>query len=111
MADIAVGGNRTDLVAGGAAWKGRSGAPTPDGSQDKVVGGTVTPQSGDATKTVFNIPHGLGVAPRWADFQPSTNAANATRLVTVTATNIVVTYGAALAAAANNFAGLWVAVK
>lgn len=109
MPDLEVGGNRSTLTSGAATFRGRAGADPVDDRQDKVVTGALS-QNGDGTKTVFNIPHGLGKIPTYYDVQPSNNVTNATRLVTADATNIIVTYGAAPVSGTANVLGRWIAV-
>lgn len=63
--------------------------------------------SGDGVTTVFNIPHGLAGTPRHADAKAQTAGARATQFqVTVTSTNVVVTYSTAPVSGASNV-GLW----
>lgn len=62
-----------------------------------VKSGTATP-TGAAT-LVFNIPHGLGVAPRWAGVMPGNALGAALFYVTWDATNIIVTFAVGLTGA------------
>ena len=49
-------------------------------------------QSGDASTTVFNIAHGLGVVPKWAAAIGTSSDADSDFSYTYDATNIVITY-------------------
>lgn len=78
-------GNSATLATIETAFKGRVGAPT----------GGVASFSGNGATTVFNIAHGQAAAPNSYHALPVTEAATAKRVVTVTATNIVITYAVA----------------
>lgn len=68
--------------------------------------GTATP-TGAAT-TVFNIPHGLAAAPRWAAVTPGNALSAALFSVTWDATNLIVTFAVGLTGALSL---QWIAVS
>lgn len=117
MPTLTQGANHTLLETQAAAWKARAGAPTPP--TDALEGTRGAYQAnGDGTTTVFNIPHGLknaagnGIQPAAVpDPAPRTVVSTAAHTVTVTTTNIVITFSVAPAAGTNNVSFYWVAYK
>jgi hypothetical protein len=64
-------------------------------------------QSGDGATVAFNIAHGLEATPTWWNVQAASTAAGAVHAVTATSTNLVVTFAAAPANAADNLTFKW----
>lgn len=89
--------NSATLAAIKSAHAGRTGAP----KYGEIA------FSGNGSQTAFNIPHGLGGTPLSYYAKPLTDAAGAKRTVTVTSTNIVVTYTTAPASGTNNLRLRW----
>lgn len=69
-------------------------------------GGTST-QNGTGAQTVFNIAHGLAVAPTVYNVTPGHADAKGDFYVTADATNLIVTYGTAPASGTNNVVLRW----
>lgn len=113
MADIEVGQNRstlTDIAASKRATPAAVAAGFKD-AKDALEGnkGTLT-ATGNAVLTAFTVTHGLEKAPTNIQLTPLTAAAAATHWVSArTATEFIVTFGAAPAAAAENVKIDWVA--
>lgn len=110
--DIVVGGNRSTLNTIKAAHNTAADTAVANRRRSGFRKGTLT-ANGDGATTVFNIPHGLvtldgtAVAPTGRNFEPGNAVSAAARVVTATATNIVVTYTAAPASGTGNVTGSW----
>lgn len=89
--------NSATLAAINTAHRARTGAPT----------GGVASFNGNASTTVFNIAHSQGGTPTSYWTLPITEAAAAKRTVTVTSTNVVVTYTTAPASGTGNVKLRW----
>ena len=68
--------------------------------------GTST-QSGNASTTAFNIAHGLTSTPTWVNVVPNSVDARGTPSITLSSTNITVTYPVAPPTGTNNLAWNW----
>lgn len=117
MPTLEQGTNHTTLESGAAAWKARSGAPTPPTDALEGTRGSFQ-ANGDGTTVSFNIPHGLknqagnGIAPTAVEVAPRNAVSAAVRWVSsVTTANIVITFTTAPAAGTNNVSFYWVAYK
>ena len=75
-------GSVVDLESGGTGGGGGGGM---------AAGGTIQ-RSGDATTTVFTIPHGLSPIPELYWAEAASDDAISNRKTTITSTDIVVTY-------------------
>lgn len=101
-------GNTATLAAGATAWKNRADAPTPPTDDLEGVKLAVT-ASGNASATAFTFAHGLknqagnDIAPTNVQVTPRNAVSAAAHWVSsITTANIVVTFSAAPAAAADN---------
>lgn len=118
MPTLEQGANHTLLESNAAAWKGRSGAPTPPTDALEGTRGSFQ-ANGDGTTVAFNIPHGLknaagnGIAPSSVPDPAPRNAVSAAAhwVSSVTTANIVVTFTTAPASGTNNVSFYWVAYK
>jgi hypothetical protein len=118
MPTLEQGTNHTTLESGAAAWRARSGAPTPPSD---ALEGTVGSWSGngDGTTVNFNIPHGLknsagnGIVPSSVPNPGGRNAVSAAThwVSSGTTANIVVTFSTAPVTGVNNVSFYWVAYK
>lgn len=95
--DQAMAGNSATLATINTAYRARTGFPT----------GGVASLNGTGAQAVFNIPHGQAGAPNHYWAIPVSEAASAARTVTVTSTNIVVTFAAAPASGTGNVRFRW----
>ena len=117
MATLEQGANHTTLESGAAAWRARSGAPTPPTDALEGTRGAFQ-ANGDGSAVTFNIPHGLknaagnGIAPTSVQVTPRNAVSFAANWVSsVTTANIVVTFTTAPASGTNNVSFYWVAYK
>lgn len=115
---MATGDNATILQTNKTNWEGRSGAPATRRPRDFMEGAAGTAQfSGNASTTVFNIPHtlvndaGNGIVPTYFDVNGTDAVSIAAKTVTATTANIVVTFSAAPASGTNNINLRWVALR
>jgi hypothetical protein len=90
-------GNSATLAAVNTAFRARTGFPT----------GGVASFNGTGAQTAFSIPHGQAGAPNHYWAIPISEAAHAKRTVTVTSTNIVITYATAPASGTGNLKFRW----
>jgi hypothetical protein len=97
---IKSGGTVVDLEALGGGGGGGGGG---------MAAGGVIQRSGNATATVFTIPHGLSPQPDLYWAEPASDDAMGNRRVTIDGTNITVTYGVAPPTAFNNLTFHWAA--
>jgi hypothetical protein len=79
------------------------------GSIPELKGSFTT--SGDGTTKAFNIPHGLGVIPKFVNVIASSSDAIGSYIITKDITNITVTYlGFAPITGSSNLTWLWIAI-
>ena len=110
--------NSATLQTNKTNWEGRSGAPATRRPWSPLNGNDgLAVFSGNASTTVFNIPHGIvnaagnGIVPGYFDVNGLDAVSIAAKTVTATTTNIVVTFSAAPASGSNNINLRWVAVR
>ena len=84
-------------------------AGTGGGGGGGMAAGGMIQKSGDATTTVFNIPHGLSPTPELYWAEPASDDALGNYKTTITSTNIVVTYAVPPPAGTNNLTFHWAA--
>jgi hypothetical protein len=117
MPTLEQGTNHTTLESGAAAWKARSGAPTPPTDALEGTKGVFT-ANGDGTTVSFNVPHGLknasgnGIVPSNVQFTAQNAVSGAIHWNgTNTTANAPLVFAVAPVTGTGNVKVAWVAYK